>query len=152
MYRYFKVMDQILAAVLPTAKNVSKEIAACETKEKFKRIAPGPGGGDVTADGTYCPVQRLSEKTVRRMAYSGKKKQFTYNTNVYTNTDRVVIGMSRSSWVPLATSRCSWRIRCRLASGPNPCATDPPRKKTGSASGLIGTTRESARICPALRS
>ena len=100
MCRYFKVMDQILAAVLPTAKNVSKEIAACETKEKFKGIVPGPGGGDVIADGTYCPVQRLSEKTVRRMAYSGKKKQFTYNTNVYTNADGVVIGISRSSVGP----------------------------------------------------
>ena len=47
--RYLKVMDRILASVLPTAKNISKEIAACETKEEFKRIVPGPGGGDVTA-------------------------------------------------------------------------------------------------------
>ena len=95
--RYLKVMDRILASVLPTAKNVSKEIAACKTKEEFKRIVPGPGGGDVTADGTHCPVQRPSEKTVRRMIYSGKKKRFTYNTNVYTNADGVVIGISRSS-------------------------------------------------------
>ena len=43
--RYLKVMDRILASVLPTAKNVSKEIAACKTKEEFKRIVPGPGGG-----------------------------------------------------------------------------------------------------------
>ena len=72
--RYLKVMDRILAAVLPTAKNVSKEIAACKTKEEFKRMVPGPGGGDVTADGTHCPVQRPSKKTVRRMAYSGKEE------------------------------------------------------------------------------
>ena len=83
--------------MLPTAKNVSKEIAACETKEEFKRMALGPGGGDVFADGTRCPVQRPSEKTVRRMAYSGKKRRFTYNTNVYTNADGVVIGISRIS-------------------------------------------------------
>ena len=95
--RYLKVMDRILASVLPTAKNVSKEIAACKTKEEFKRMVPGPGGGDVTADGTHCPVQRPSEKTIRRMIYSGKKKRFTYNTNVYTNADGVVIGISRSS-------------------------------------------------------
>ena len=95
--RYLKVMDRILASVLPTARNVSKEIAACKTKEEFKRMVPGPGGGDVTADGTHCPVQRPSEKTVRRMIYSGKKKRFTYNTNVYTNADGVVIGISRSS-------------------------------------------------------
>ena len=95
--RYLKVMNRILATVLPTAKNVSKEIAACETKGEFKRIVPGPGGGDVFADGTHCPVQRPSEKTIRRVIYSGKKKRFTYNTNVYTNTDGAVIGISRSS-------------------------------------------------------
>ena len=98
--RYLKVMDRILASVLPTAKNVSKEIAACKTKEEFKRMAPGPGGGDVTADGTHCPVPRPSEKTIRSMVYSGKKKRFTYNTNVYTNTDGVVIRISRSSVGP----------------------------------------------------
>ena len=135
-------MDWILASVLPTARNASKEIAACKTKEKFKRIVPGPGGGDVTADGTHCPVQRPSEKTVRRMIHSGKKKRLTYNTNAYTNADGTVIGISRSSG----------RIRCCLASGPNPCATVQPRKKTGSASGSAGATREPARICSAPRS
>ena len=91
--RYLKVMDRILAEVLPTARNISKEIAACETREEFKRIVPGQNGGDVIADGTHCPVQRPSEKTVRRMMYSGKKKRFTYNTNA----DGVIIGISRSS-------------------------------------------------------
>ena len=38
--RYLKVMNRILAAVLPTARSVSEEIAACETKEEFKRIVP----------------------------------------------------------------------------------------------------------------
>ena len=65
--RYLKVMDRILTSVPRTAKNVSEEIATCRTKEEFKRIVLGPGGGDVTADGTHCPAQRPSEKTVRRM-------------------------------------------------------------------------------------
>ena len=98
--RYLKVMGRILASVLPTAKNVSKEMAACKTKEEFKRMVPGPGGGDVTADGTHCPVRRPSEKTVRRMTYPGKKERFTYNTNVYSNAGGAVIGMSRSSVGP----------------------------------------------------
>ena len=98
--RYLKVMDWILASVLPTAKNVSKEMSACKTKGEFKRMMPGPGGGDVTADGTHCPVQRPSEKTVRRMIHSGKKKRLTYNTNAYTNADGTVIGISRSSVGP----------------------------------------------------
>ena len=95
--RYLKVMDKILAAVLPTAKKISKEIAECETVEEFKKRVPGPDGGDITVDGTHCSVLRPSEKTVRRMRYSGKKKRFTNNTNIYINADGVIIGISRSS-------------------------------------------------------
>ena len=54
-------------------------------------------GGDIFIDSTHCPVQRPSEKTLRRMKYSGKKKRFTNNTNVYTNRDGVVIGISKST-------------------------------------------------------
>ena len=94
--RYLKVMDRILAAVLPTAKNISKEIAECKTVEGFKKRVPGPDGGDITVDGTHCPVLRPSEKSLRRMRYSGKKKTFTNNTNIYINADGVIIGMSKS--------------------------------------------------------
>ena len=95
--RYLKVMDEILDAVLPTANNISKAIASCETKEEFKKIVPGDDGGDVIIDGTHCPVQRPSEKTVRRMRYSGKKKRFTNNTNICINTEGVIIGISKST-------------------------------------------------------
>ena len=88
---------RVLAAVLPTAENVSKDIAECETKEEFKKRVPGLGGGDLFVDGTHCRVQRPSEKTTRRMRYSGKKKTFTSNTNVYTNVNGVIIGISKSS-------------------------------------------------------
>ena len=84
-------------AVLPTAENASKDIAECETKEEFKKSVPGPDVGDVFVDGTHCRVQHPSEKTVRRMRYSGKKKTFTNNTNVYTNADGIIIGISKSS-------------------------------------------------------
>ena len=95
--RYLQVMDQILATVLSTTKNISEEITACKTKEGFKKRVSGPSGGNVFVDGTHCPVQRPSEKTVRRMRYSGKKKWFTNNTNVYTNADGVIIRISKSS-------------------------------------------------------
>ena len=88
---------RVLAAVLPTAENVSKDIAECETKEEFKKRVPGLGGDDLFVDGTHCRVQRPSEKTTRRMRYSGKKKTFTSNTNVYTNVNGVIIGISKSS-------------------------------------------------------
>ena len=86
--RYLQVMDRMLAETLPTAAKISEEIAGAATQEEFKRIVPGQGGGDIFLDGTHCPVQRPSEKTLRRMKYSGKKKRFTNNTNVYTNRGR----------------------------------------------------------------
>ena len=93
--RYLQVMDRMLT--LPTAAKISEEIAGAATQEEFKRIVPGQGGGDIFLDGTHCPVQRPSEKTLRRMKYSGKKKRFTNNTNVYTNRDGVIIGISEST-------------------------------------------------------
>ena len=100
MCKYLKVMDKILAEILPTAKNISKKIDACKIREDFKKMVPRPAGGDVFVDGIHCQVQRPpppQDKTVRRMRYSGKKKRFASNTNVYTNTGGVIIGMSRSS-------------------------------------------------------
>ena len=95
--RYLQVMDRMLAETLSTAAKISEEIAGAATQEEFKRIVPGQGGGDIFLDGTHCPVQRPSEKTLRRMKYSGKKKRFTNNTNVYTNRDGVIIGISEST-------------------------------------------------------
>ena len=95
--RYLKVMDRILASVLRTTKNVSKEIAACETKEEFKRIVPGRAGATSPQTARTARCSARPEKTIKRMIYSGKKKRFTYNTNVYTNADGVVIEISRSS-------------------------------------------------------
>ena len=71
-------------------------VEKCKTVEELKSIVPGPDVCDVFVDGTHCRVQRPSEKTTRRMRYSGKKKTFTNNTNVYTNTGGVIIGISKS--------------------------------------------------------
>ena len=95
--QYLYVMDMMLAGILPTANRISEEISAAPTKAEFKKIVPGLGGGDVFMDGTHCPVQRPSEKTIRRMKYSGKKKKFTNNTNVYANRAGVIIGISKSA-------------------------------------------------------
>ena len=95
--RYLKVIDAMLEGTLPTANSVSEEISAASTKEEFKKIVSGSDGGGIFADGTHCPVQRPSERTVRRMKYSGKKKRFTNNTNVYTNKNGVIIGISKST-------------------------------------------------------
>ena len=78
--RYLHVMDRILAEVLPTAKNISKEITTCESVEELKSVVPCVSGssrthvekcesvgelksvvqepdvGDVFVDGTHCRV------------------------------------------------------------------------------------------------
>ena len=95
--RYIPVMDAMLTGILPTADNISEEVAAAPTREDFKKIVSGSDGGEIFIDGTHCPMQRPSVKSVRRMKYSGKKKKFTNNTNVYTNRDGVVIGISKST-------------------------------------------------------
>ena len=95
--RYIKCVNEILKATLPTGKNIAREIAACETKEEFKKIVPGCNGGEFTIDGTHSPAQRPTEKTLRRMRYSGKKKRFTNNTTVIINKDGVIVGVSDSA-------------------------------------------------------
>ena len=147
--RYLKVMNPILAEVLPTARNMSNEITACQTKEEFKRIVPGGEGGDIIADGTHCPVRCPSEKTLRRMMYSGKKKCFTYNTAVYTNADGTIIGMSKSSVGSTGDITLLRESPMPFGRWPNPCEIPPPRNRTGSVSGSTADIREPTRICRA---
>ena len=142
--RYLKVMDRILTEVLPTARNISQEIASCETKEEFKKIVPGQDGGDVIADGIHCPVRRLSEKTLRCMMYSGKKKRFTCNTAVYANANGIIIGMSRSSVGSTGDITLLREDPMPFGKWAESMRDGAPRKKTGSASESTGATRESA--------
>ena len=93
--------------MLPTAKSISKEITACKTVEEFNSVVPcisgsshinvekcktveelkstvsGSDGGDLFVDGTHCKVQCPSEKTLRRMRYSGKKKTYSPTDKVH---------------------------------------------------------------------
>ena len=100
----------------PHGQEHLKRIAACETKEEFKRMCLGRAGA-ITADGTHCPVQRPSEKTIRRMIYSGKKSGSPTTPTLYQRRGN---RYHAAPWAPPATSRCSGRTRCRLAGGPNP--------------------------------
>ena len=95
--RYIDVLDEVLEAVLPTATNISKEIADTETKEDLKKIISGPDGGIMMIDGTHCPIQRPDEKQMRSMMYSGKKKKFTLNTTVCINENGVIVAISGST-------------------------------------------------------
>ena len=112
--------------------------------EEFKRIVPGPGG-------STSPLSALSEKTIRRMIYSGKKKRFTYNTNVYTNADGVVIAISRSSVGSPATGHAAqggpdavWQVAESMRDSSTP-------EEAGCRIWADRGLREPARICPARR-
>ena len=65
--RYLHVMDRILAAVLPTAENVSKDIAECETREEFKKRVPTavlPTAENVSKDIAECETREEFKKRV----------------------------------------------------------------------------------------
>ena len=42
-------------------------------------------------DGTHVPVQRSGDSEQRKRFYSGKKKRFTFNTEIITNTKGIII-------------------------------------------------------------
>ena len=95
--RYIKTLDSMLNTVLPTANSISKDIANAKTKEEFKKIMPGSDGGIAMVDGTHCPVNRPSNKQMRSITYSGKKKKFTFNTTVCINENGVIVAISKST-------------------------------------------------------
>ena len=142
------VMDRILAVVLPTASNISKDIAECETREEFKKRVPGPDGGDLFVDGTHCKVQHPSEKTIRRMRYSGKKKTFTNNTNVYTNANGVIIGISKRSVGSTGDITLLRKDPMPFGKwGGNRCTMAACQKKAEFVSGSTKAIWEQIRIC-----
>ena len=98
-------------------------------------------------DGTHCRVQRPSEKTVRRMRYSGKKKnvhqqhQCLHQCQWGNNRDiEELCGFHRRHHV------AQGRIPCRLANGRNQCTMTACQKKTGfvsgSTKGYLGTDKD----------
>ena len=142
---------RVPTAVLPTAENASKDIAECETKEEFKKSVPGPDVGDVFVDGTHCRVQRPSEKTVRRMRYSGKKKTFTNNTNVYTNADGIIIGISKSSVGSTGDITLLREDPMPFGKWAESMREDSTPKEDRIRIWADRATRELVRICPARR-
>ena len=63
--RYLKVMDQMLVEALPTARNISKEIASCKTKEEFKKTVLG------TREATSSQTARTVRCGARQKRLSG---------------------------------------------------------------------------------
>lgn len=91
--RYLAFADPILETVLPTAKNITEKIKKARTVAEFEELVPG---STVIPDGTEVTRQRPLKKDARKRTYSGKKKQFTFNTTIVSNTDGLIIGIGRT--------------------------------------------------------
>ena len=96
--RYLKMNKRVMEEVLPTPKNIYKEIAACETDEERKKFMPGKKGGDLTVDGTRVPHVRPSDEAEQREYYTRKNK--THCTNTLTVTNRRTVTAHVSETLP----------------------------------------------------
>ncbi len=94
--RHLELNERVMEEVLPTPKNISKEIAACETDEERKKFMPGKKGGDLTVDGTRVPHVRPSDEAEQREYYTRKNKTHCTNTLTVTNRRTVTVHMSKT--------------------------------------------------------
>ena len=94
--RYLKMNERVMEEVLPTPKNISKEIAACKTDEERKKFMPGKKGGDLTVDGTRVPHVRPSDEEEQRDYYTRKNKTHCTNTLTVINRRTVTVHMSET--------------------------------------------------------
>ena len=89
--RYLKLVDNILEQILPTARNVSDMIQSDKSRQLQETL-----GRVLLIDGTHVPVQRSGDSEQRKRSYSGKKKCFTFNTEIITNTKGIIIYQTKS--------------------------------------------------------
>ena len=90
--RYLKIVDDILEQILPTARNVSDIIQSDEKTKQIQKTL----GRVLLIDGTHVPVQRSGDSKQRKRSYSDKKEQFTFNTEIITNTKGIIIYQTKS--------------------------------------------------------
>ena len=95
--RSLEASNHILSEVLPTARRMTQLIREVDTLTDLKRIIPpDPATGKVAVvlDGTHVRVDRSGDRDRRRADYSGKKKAFTFNTNILTDTRKRILWIS----------------------------------------------------------
>ena len=98
--RSLSISNKILAEVLPTARKMTEKIKEAETLEDVEKIiSPDPDTGKITVvvDGTHVPIDRSKDKDQRKADYSGKKKAFTLNTNVMTDTRKRMMWIGKTA-------------------------------------------------------
>ena len=79
---------------------MTQMIRAVNTLKELEEIIPpdpATGRAVLVLDGTHVPVDRSKDKDRRRIDYSGKKKAFTFNTNVITDTSKRILCIGRTA-------------------------------------------------------
>lgn len=92
--RSLEASNRALTEVLPTASKMIQLIREADTLTDLKRIIlPDSTTRKVAVvlDGMHVLVDRSNDKDRRRADYSGKKKAFTFNTNVITDTRKRIL-------------------------------------------------------------
>ena len=92
--RYLALDRRVLEKVLPTARTISKAIAACRTSKQVQEFIPGGKDGLLLLDGVRNPHVRPKDKEKQKEMYSGKVKRHSVNTLVGTNRDDVIVWIS----------------------------------------------------------
>lgn len=91
--RYLKFADMILDKILPTAKKMTSLVTNTKTEKDLEVFIPDR---ILKIDGTEVPRQRPTDRDARKKTYSGKKKQFTFNTTIVTNNDGLILAAGRT--------------------------------------------------------
>ena len=89
--RCLKVADPILSEIHLTGK-IAELNKKTKTSEKLEEIIPD---NTIIVDGTEVPRQRPADKDERK-TYSGKKKQFTFNTTVISNKKGLILNVGKT--------------------------------------------------------
>ena len=83
----------MLEGMLPIGKRMMKCLDDMTDTSQIIEIIP-EFDNIILVDGTQVRIQRPKDADACKAAYSGKKKTTTFNTAVYTMTNRVILGMS----------------------------------------------------------
>ena len=92
--RYLEDVGGMLAEILPTGRNVAKELKNMKSIKGLTVLIPG-FDGTIIVDGTHSRIQRPSDSDARKAAYGGRKKAFTLDTAVFVTTDGGIMGDKR---------------------------------------------------------
>ena len=86
--RYLKFAKPLVEEILPTAKKMTGIIKSIKTKKEFEKLVPK---STLLPDGTEVSKERSQNKDERKASYSGKKKDFTWTTNIVTSLDGLIL-------------------------------------------------------------